>query len=435
MIDLKDLEGRGERGADFFNSYREALLSRGASLEPLDKVMFLAEERRFSIAQAEKMRAEQNKLSQQIPELKKQKQDTTALMAELGQLSGKVKELQARASGIDEEVRNILVTLPNYLHSSTPVGKSEHDNIEVKKWGQIKNFEFTPREHVDLGEALGILDFERAGKVTGARFSFLTGAGARLERALGQFFMDTHADKHGYTEMVPPYMVNTKSYFGTGQFPKFTEDVFHLAGTDYHLVSTAEVPVTNYHQDEVLNEADLPKRFCAYSPCFRSEAGSHGRDTKGLIRQHQFNKVELMIFAHPDNSYEWHEKLTAHAEFILESLELPYRRMALCSGDIGFGAAKCYDLEVWLPSSGTYREISSCSNFEDFQARRANIRFRDAAGKLRFVHTLNGSGLAVGRTLIAVLENYQQADGSIEIPKVLQPYMGGKTHIRPTASK
>jgi seryl-tRNA synthetase len=429
MIDIKDIEGRGDRGPHFLDEYKKTLINRGANLEVLDQILKLGEERKLAITQSEKMRAEQNKLSQQIPTLKKSGQDTSNLMRELGELSAKVKDLQARAVSLDDQVRSLLATLPNHLHPSTPVGKSADDNIEIKSWGEKRKFSFQPKEHTELGEALKILDFDRAGKVTGARFTFLKGNGARLERALIQYFMDTHSSINGYEEMIPPYIVNTKSYFGTGQFPKFIDDVFHLKGTDYYLISTAEVPVTNYYQDEVLNESDLPIRYCAYSPCFRSEAGSHGRDTKGLIRQHQFHKVELMIFAHPDNSYEWHEKLTTHAEGLLESLELPYRRVALCSGDIGFGAAKCYDLEVWLPSAGQYREISSCSNFEDFQARRANIRFRDSSGKLRFVHTINGSGLAVGRTLIAILENYQQEDGSVQIPRVLQPYMGGMTQI------
>jgi len=429
MIDIKDLEGRGERGPNFFEEYKRTLINRGANLQVLDQILKLGEERKTAITQSERMRAEQNKLSQQIPVFKKNGQDTSSLMKELGDLSSKVKDLQAQASLLDDQVRSLLATLPNHLHPSTPVGKSANDNVEIKTWGEKRQFSFKPKEHTDLGEALGIFDFDRAGKVTGARFTFLKGYGARLERALIQYFMDTHALINGYEEMIPPYIVNTKSYFGTGQFPKFVDDVFHLKGTDYYLISTAEVPVTNYYQDEILNESDLPLRYCAYSPCFRSEAGSHGRDTRGLIRQHQFHKVELMIFAHPDHSYEWHEKLTIHAEGLLESLELPYRRMSLCSGDIGFGAAKCYDLEVWLPSANHYREISSCSNFEDFQARRANIRFKDSSGKLRFVHTINGSGLAVGRTLIAILENYQQEDGSVQIPRVLQPYMGGVTQI------
>ena len=429
MLDLKDIEGRGEKGAEFINQYRKTLEARGASLAALDQILSLGEQRRARIAEAEKMRAEQNRLSQQIPELKKAKQETTALMQQLGQMSQAVKDLQAQAGQIDEQVRSLLLQLPNHLHASTPVGDSSEQNVEVKRWGVLPTFDFPVLDHVTLGEKLGVLDFERASKVTGARFSYLTGAGARLERALIQYFLDVHSGPHSYTEMAPPFIVNSASYTGTGQFPKFKEEVFHLAETDYYLISTAEVPVTNYYRDEILSESDLPQRFCAYSPCFRSEAGAHGRDTRGLIRQHQFNKVELMIFAHPDQSYEWHERLTSHAEFILESLNLPYRRMALCSGDIGFGAAKCYDLEVWLPAAQTYREISSCSNFEDFQARRANIRFRESQGKLRYVHTINGSGLAVGRTLIAILENYQRADGRIEVPMVLRPYMGGAESI------
>lgn len=430
MIDLKDIEGRGDRGADFISRYRANLLSRGGNLDLLNSILEKGEQRKARIAEAEKMRADQNKLSQQIPELKKKNEDTAQLMKELSLLSSKVKELQTQAQALDEEVKQLLSTLPNLLHESTPVGKSAEDNKIEKSWSQPQEFKFQVLDHIVLGEQLGILDLDRAGKVTGARFSFLTGAGARLERALIQYFMDIHSERHGYTEMIPPYIVNTKSYYGTGQFPKFKEDVFQLVDTDYYLISTAEVPVTNYHQDDILLESELPKRFCAFSPCFRSEAGSHGRDTRGLIRQHQFHKVELMIFAHPDHSYEWHEKLTTHAEYLLESLNLPYRRVALCSGDIGFGAAKCYDLEVWMPASKSFREISSCSNFEDFQARRANIRFRDKDGKLKFVHTINGSGLAVGRTLIAILENYQLEDGSIAVPKVLQPYMQGMTRIQ-----
>ncbi len=429
MIDLKDLEGRGPRGPQFPEAYRQTLIHRGFPTDVLDRIRELGEARRKRIAEAESTRAEQKKLSQQIPQLKKAGQDTSSLMSELSQLSDRAKELQQQADAIDQEVKSLLATLPNHLHHTTPVGRSSEDNVLVKQWGEPKTFSYKPKEHHELGEALGILDFDRAGKITGTRFAVLKGAGARLERALIQFFMDVHSQEFGYTEMIPPYMVNSQSYFGTGQFPKFFDDVFHLQGTDYHLISTAEVPVTNYYAGEILKEQELPIRFCAFSPCFRSEAGAHGRDTKGLIRQHQFHKVELMIFAHPDQSYEWHEKLTSHAEAILERLELPYRRMALCSGDIGFGAAKCYDLEVWLPGQGQYREISSCSNFEDFQARRAEIRYRTAGGDLRYVHTLNGSGLAVGRTLITILENYQEEDGSVRIPKALLPYMGGMEKI------
>jgi seryl-tRNA synthetase len=435
MIDLKDIEGRGEKGPQFLEQYRKTLTHRGLDPGVLDQILGLGDSRKLAITEAEQMRSQQNKLSQRIPELKKMGQDTGDLMKELSSLSIQVKEKQSQAGQIDEQMKALLAMLPNHLHETTPVGTSEKDNVVVKSWGNLQQWTFEPKSHIELGESLGLLDFERAGKVAGSRFTFLKGLGARLERALIQYFMDTHADQNGYEEMIPPYIVNTKSYFGTGQFPKFTEDVFHLSGTDYYLISTAEVPVTNYYQEEVLLESELPKRYCAYSPCFRSEAGSHGRDTKGLIRQHQFHKVEMMIFAHPEQSHEWHERLTRHAENLLESLELPYRRMALCSGDIGFGATKCFDLEVWLPSANQYREISSCSHFDDFQARRANIRFKDSSGKLRFVHTLNGSGLAVGRTLIGVLENYQQEDGSVKIPRVLQPYMGDLKEISNKISK
>jgi seryl-tRNA synthetase len=346
-------------------------------------------------------------------------------------LVSSIKEMELQASEGDLAVTNLLMTLPNKCHSSVPKGNSAEQNQVVKEWGAKKTFSFKPLEHWELGEKLGIIDFERAGKVTGARFTFLKGAASQMERALIQYMLDTHTTAHGYEEMIPPFIVNSAALTGTGQFPKFKEDVFHLEGTDYYLIPTAEVPVTNYYQGEMLKEEELPKKYAAYSPCFRSEAGSHGRDTKGLIRQHQFNKVELMVFAPPEQSHDLHEKLTSHAEKILMDLELPFRRMLLCTGDMGFGAAKCYDLEVWLPGQNSFREISSCSNFEDFQARRANIRYRPAGnGKPQFVHTLNGSGLAVGRTLIAIFENFQQEDGSILVPKVLQPYMGGKTVIK-----
>ena len=430
MIDLKMLEKKSEQGPSYYDEYKKSLMSRGATLDVLDQVMGLAQQRRDLITKSESAKAHQNKVSQTVPQLKKEGKDVSAVLAEMGQLSGEVKKLEAEAAQVDEKVAGLLATLPNKLHSSVPVGKSEHDNQEVKVVGSKTTFSFKAKEHWELGEKLGILDFERASKVTGTRFTFMKGAAARLERALAQFFMDLHSTKHGYTEMIPPFVVNTASYFGTGQFPKFTEDVFHLAGTDYHLISTAEVPVTNYFRDEILKEEELPTSFCAYSPCFRSEAGSSGRDTKGLIRQHQFHKVELMTFAHPSQSYELHEKLTTHAEQCLIELELPFRRMLLCSVDIGFGASKCFDLEVWLPGANSYREISSCSNFEDFQARRANIRFKSGTNKPQFVHTLNGSGLAVGRTLIAILENNQREDGSIAIPKALHKYMGGMTEIR-----
>jgi seryl-tRNA synthetase len=430
MIDIKLLEKKSDGGSSYLDEYKKSLSMRGASTDVLNQALELNKKKKELVTQAETAKASQNKASGEVAKLKREGKDASQLMAELGKISGQVKEMDQKAAEVEVEVQNLLLTLPNKLNSEVPEGKSSEDNKEVKKVGSPEKLPFKGKEHWELGEKLGILDFERASKVTGARFTFLRGAGARLERALIQYFMDLHADKHGYEEMIPPYMANSSSFIGTGQFPKFVDDVFHLKGSDYYLIPTAEVPVTNFYSNETLKEEDLPKRFCAFSPCFRSEAGSHGRDTKGLIRQHQFHKVELMIFAHPDKSYELHEQLTTHAEQVLENLELPYKRMLLCSGDIGFGAAKCYDLEVWLQGAQAYREISSCSNFEDFQARRANIRFKSQGGKPQFVHTINGSGLAVGRTLIAVLENYQQEDGSVKIPAVLQKYMGGMKEIR-----
>lgn len=424
MIDVKALDKN-------LDQYQQSLKNRGASPEVLNQLLELNQKRKESIAASEGEKAEQNKLSARIPEMKKKGEDATQLLAELGAKSARVKELEAKTAQIDEEVQKLALTLPNKLHESVPVGASADENKEMKQVGQPLKHTFKAKEHWELGEKLGILDFERAGKVTGARFTFLKGGAARLERALSQFFMDLHSTKHGYVEMIPPYIANAHSFVGTGQFPKFTEDVFNLKNSDYYLIPTAEVPVTNYYREETLNEDQLPQSFCAYSPCFRSEAGAAGRDTKGLIRQHQFHKVELMTFCHPDKSYEVHEQLTSHAEACLVELELPYRRMLLCSGDTGFGAAKTYDLEVWMAGAQTYREISSCSNFEDFQARRANIRFKPKnGGKPQFVHTLNGSGLAVGRTLIAILENYQQEDGSVKVPKALAKYMSGLEVIR-----
>lgn len=431
MIDIKQLEKKAEQGPSYYDDYRNTLIGRGFPVEQLDAAMALNKKRKELITSAETAKASQNKVSAEIAKLKRDGKDASTLIEEMGKLASDVKLMEQKAADAENEVNALLVTFPNKLHSSVPHGSSAEQNQVAKKVGDPKSFAFKAKEHWELGEKLGIIDFERAGKVTGTRFAFLKGAGAQLERALAQYFMDLHSQTHGYTEMIPPYIVNSQSYFGTGQFPKFKEDVFHLRDTDYYLISTAEVPVTNYYREETLKEEDLPQRFCALSPCFRAEAGAAGRDTKGLIRQHQFHKVELMIFAHPNNSYDMHEELTQHAERCLTELELPFKRMLLCSGDIGFGAAKCYDLEVWLPGAQAYREISSCSNFEDFQARRANIRFKPKdGGKPQFVHTINGSGLAVGRTLIAILENYQREDGSIAIPKVLQKYMGGKTEIR-----
>jgi len=430
MIDIKLLEKKSEPNSiSYFEDYKKSLTARGENFKTLEEVMELNQIRKKAITEAEQVKAQQNKLSQSVGQLKREGKDTTELMKESTKLGEIYKNLEHSAKENDEKVFQLLSTLPNKIHNSVPIGTTAEQNKEVKKIGEPTKFSFQAKEHFDLGEKLGILDFERAGKVTGARFSYLKGKGAQLERALIQYFMDLHSQNHGYQEMIPPYIVNTASYFGTGQFPKFKEDVFHLENTDYFLISTAEVPVTNYFRDEILKEEELPISFCAYSPCFRSEAGAAGKDTRGLIRQHQFHKVELMTFAHPDKSYEAHEQLTAHAEQCLINLELPFKRMLLCSADMGFGSAKTYDLEVWMPGAGVYREISSCSNFEDFQARRANIRFKSANGKPQFVHTLNGSGLAVGRTLVAILENYQNEDGSIKVPKVLQKYMNGLTKI------
>lgn len=431
MIDIKLLEKKSDgSGPSYLEEYRSSLKGRGATLEILDNVMAMNQQRREFITKAETAKAQQNKLSGEIPKLKKEGKDTTSLLADLQKASGEVKALEAKAAEIDQKVYEMALTLPNKTHASVPLGTSAEANKVEKSVGEQKKFSFKAREHWEIGERLGIFDFERATKVTGARFTFVKGHGARLERALIQFFMDLHSNSHGYTEVIPPFMVNSASYVGTGQFPKFVEDVFHLSNTDYHLISTAEVPVTNYFREEILDEDQLPIKFCAFSPCFRSEAGAAGKDTRGITRQHQFHKVELLMFAHPSQSEELHEKLTENAEKCLSELELSYRRVNLCSGDIGFSAAKTYDLEVWLPGQQVFREISSCSNFEDFQARRANIRFRPKGGKPQFVHTLNGSGLAVGRTVIAILENFQQEDGSVRIPKVLHKYMGGAEVLR-----
>jgi seryl-tRNA synthetase len=413
----------------------------------LGDFLALDQRRREAITQAEQLKARRNELSQQVGALKKagQHDQANAVMEETRALKDRLDQLDGEATKLDEELRQSLARLPNLTRDEVPAGKSEEDNVVAKTWGAIPAFDFTPKPHWELGEALGILDLERAAKLSGARFAVYKGAGARLERALINFMLNTHTEKHGYTEMLPPFMVNSKSLFGTGQLPKFGEDLFRCAdGTefvpgeyrdnDHWLIPTAEVPVTNYYRDEILEESALPVFFTAYTPCFRAEAGAAGRDTRGIIRQHQFQKVELVKFVKPEDSDAEHEKLTRDAEEILELLGLPYRRMLLCAGDTGAASAKTYDLEVWLPGQQLYREISSCSNFEAFQARRANIRYKapginGAKGKNEFVHTLNGSGLAVGRTWLAVLENYQQADGSVIIPEVLRPYMGGLERI------
>lgn len=427
MIDVRALEK-----PEFADEYRRSLKNRGEDPKAVDQLVALNQKRRQIITQQETLRSQQNKVGEEIAKLKRAKEDASKLLSEMQGIAGQVKDLDQKVSEAEEELRQVALRLPNKLHVSVPVGEGADDNLVVRAAGVKRTFSFKPKEHFELGEKLGLLDFERGGKVAGARFTFLKGAAAKLERALIQFKMDLHSRDHGYEEMIPPFIVNSQSFVGTGQFPKFKDDVFHLTGTDYHLIPTAEVPVTNFYAEEILKEADLPIKFVAYSPCFRSEAGSYGKDTRGLIRQHQFNKVELVMFCHPEKSYEMHDQLTGHAEKVLQLLELPYRVMSLCSKDIGFGAAKCHDLEVWLPGQNAYREISSCSNFEDFQARRANIRFKgsDPKSKTQFVHTLNGSGLAIGRTLIAILENYQQEDGTIQIPKALAPYMGGLSVIK-----
>jgi seryl-tRNA synthetase len=440
MIDIKALEKNEQvdgLGRSYSEAYRESLKNRGEDGSLVDQLLSLNSERKALVTQAEQARAEQNRVGLEIAKRKRAGENADVLLSEMQKLSSQIKEMTELSASKEAELNEKLSRLPNICHHSVPIGKGEENNLEIRLVGEIPKFAFKAKDHIELGEALGIIDFERGGKVTGARFTFLRSAASALERALIQFMMNVHTLEHGYEEMIPPFIVNSQSLFGTGQFPKFREDVFHLENTDYYLVPTAEVPVTNYFAGEVLEESQLPLRFCAYSPCFRSEAGSYGKDTKGLIRQHQFNKVELVTFSHPDKSYEMHEALTSHAERILQKLELTYRLVSLCSGDIGFGAAKCYDLEVWLPGQGKFREISSCSNFEDFQSRRADIRFRPAGAKAkpRFVHTLNGSGLAVGRTLIAIIENYQQEDGSILIPKVLQSYMGGREVIGSVARR
>ncbi len=423
MIDIKLLE---KSDSNYLTEYKESLKNRKGDPSHVDHLLELNGHRKKLISQAESQKAEQNKKSQEIAKLKKEGKDANELLESLKGMSEEIKKLYLEAEASDKRVSELCSILPNKAHKDVPVGESEADNKVVRSWGEPQPFSFKAKEHFELGEKLGILDFERATKVAGARFAILNREGARLERALINYMLDVQTKEHGYQETIPPFMANSASFFGTGQFPKFVEDVFHVENTDYHLIPTAEVPVTNYYRDEILDESKLPIYLTAYTPCFRSEAGSYGRDTKGLIRQHQFNKVELVKITHPDRSYEEHEKMVSNAEEVLKRLELPHRTVLLCTGDMGFAAAKCYDIEVWLPGQNTYREISSCSNCEDFQARRANIRFKSGNNKPQFVHTLNGSGLAVGRTLIAILENYQREDGSVEIPAVLQPFMGVK---------
>jgi seryl-tRNA synthetase len=420
----------------------EKLRSRGADpAVVLGDFNTIDRHRRDTITRAESLKAHRNKLTEEIAALRRSGADASALTDQTRTLKAELESLEAEALAADDRLRQVLETIPNLPHDSVPLGRSEHDNRQEKLWGTLPTFSFPPKPHWEIGEALGILDFNRAAKISGSRFVVHFGQGARLERALANFMLDLHTRQHGYTEVLPPYMVNSRSLFGTGQLPKFAEDLFHcddkgpyepgtLLDSDHWLIPTAEVPVTNLFRDETLDESQLPVSFCAYTPCFRSEAGSYGKDVRGMIRQHQFQKVELVKFVRPEDSAAEHEALTRHAETVLELLGLPYRRMLLCTGDMGFASAKTYDLEVWLPGQNLYREISSCSNFESFQARRANIRFKPAgARKSDFLHTINGSGLAVGRTYLAILENYQQPDGTVRIPDVLVPYMNGDTTI------
>jgi seryl-tRNA synthetase len=385
--------------------------------------------RRELLLESESLKALRNKVSDEISRIRDKSQARDRI-TEMRDVSQRIKALDDELKRVEEELQGYLLTIPNTPHATTPVGASEADNVEVRKWGEIPEFSFTPKPHWEIGESLDILDFERGARLTGARFTLYKGAGARLERALINFMLDLHTERHNYVEMLPPFMVNRESMTGTGQLPKFEDDLFRIDGVDFFLIPTAEVPVTNIHRGEILKASDLPIRYTAYTPCFRKEAGSYGKDTRGLIRQHQFNKVELVKFTRPDQSYQELELLLADAEKVLQLLGIPYRVVELCTADIGFSAAKTYDIEVWLPGQGTYREISSCSNFEDFQARRASIRFREnEKSKLEFVHTLNGSGLAVGRTVVAILENFQRADGTVVIPEALRPYMGGMEKI------
>ncbi len=408
---------------------RQMLRDRGLP-DPLAAFEELDRERRKLLTEAESRKARRNKVSDEIAALKKQGQGASALIQEMKQASAEIKGLDEEARNLDVQLRAALRLIPNLPHESVPIGRGSGDNREIRRWGEPRQFDFEPKPHWDLGPALGILDFDRAAKISGARFAVYTGVGAELERALANFMLDLHTREHGYTEVLPPFIVNSASLTGTGQLPKFAQDLFKLENSDFWLIPTAEVPVTNLYRDEVLEAQTLPVKHCAWTACFRSEAGSYGKDTRGIIRQHQFQKVELVKFSLPETSYDELESLTRDAAVVLERLKLPYRVVSLCTGDLGFSSAKTYDLEVWLPSSREYKEISSCSNFEAFQARRANLRFRRGkGGKTEFLHTLNGSGLAIGRTWVAIVENYQQADGSVVIPDALRPYLRGLEKI------
>lgn len=425
MLDVKLLRTE-------FDKVKEAMADRNEDFD-LDLFKELDETRRSLLAEVEVLKAEQNKVSKQIPVMKKEGQDTTAVMKEMKELSDKIKELDTKVSEADTKIKDYMLTLPNIPNPTVPKGKSDEENVEIRKWGEPTSFGFKPKAHWDIGDDLGILDPTTAAKISGARFTVYKGTGAQLERAITNFYLDFHTEKHGYTEVFPPFMVSRESMTGTGQLPKFEDDAYKVLGDgkEYFLVPTAEVPITNMYRDQILDGKDLPIYHCAYTACFRAEAGSAGRDTRGLIRQHQFNKVELVKFTKPENSYEELEKLTNDAEEVLQALGLPYRVVKICLGDLGFTAAMKYDIEVWMPSYNRYVEISSCSNFEAFQARRANIKYKDdPKDKAQFVHTLNGSGVAIGRTTAAILENYQQEDGSVKVPEALIKYMGGKEVIK-----
>jgi seryl-tRNA synthetase len=421
MLDIKRIRNN-------IDEVKKAMSNRGENFDisMIDDVLYLDEKRREILVEAEKLKNKKNSDSIEISKLKKAGKDADELMKDMKKLSDDIRAFDIKLSEVDEKIEYIMMRIPNIPDPSVPEGKSDEDNIEIRRWGEIPEFNFAAKAHWDIGAEKGILDFERAGKVTGSRFAFYKGVGARLERSVINYFLNTHVEDHGYTEVFPPYIVNRESMTGTGQLPKFEEDAFKLSKDDYFLIPTAEVPVTNLFRDEILKGEELPIKLVAYSACFRSEAGSAGRDTRGLIRQHQFNKVELVKFTKPEDSYDELEKLTNDAEEVLQGLGLPYRVVKICKGDLGFTAALKYDIEVWIPSYGRYVEISSCSNFEDFQARRANIKFKASSkDKPRYVHTLNGSGVAVGRTVAAILENFQREDGSIMVPEVLRPYMGG----------
>ena len=424
MLDIKRIR-------ENFEEVKSGVEKRGKGDFGLETIKTLDVKRREMLAEVEALKNKQNVASREVPKLKKAGEDTTALFAEMKQLSAKIKELDGEVAAVEEELRSILLGVPNTPYKDVQIGEDDTANVELRKWGTPREFDFEAKAHWDIGEGLDILDFERAGKLSGARFTVYKGLGARLERAVTNFMLDLHTEEQGYTEILPPFMVNRESMTGTGQLPKFEDDMFYVPAKDFFLIPTAEVPVTNLRAKEIIPFDELPVYYTAYTPCFRKEAGSAGRDTRGLIRQHQFNKVEMVKFVAPETSYDELEKLTDDAEEVLRRLGIPYRVVRLSSGDLGFSSAMTYDVEVWMPSYGRYVEISSCSNFEDFQARRANIRFkRDKDTKPEFVHTLNGSGLAVGRTVAAILENYQQADGSVVIPEALRPYMGGREVIK-----